>query len=487
MTFLLNFFFDSPYLYLGYKFINSFFFLYGLALISIYIMGIILSNRAVVRNKRRSYFLQVNDIVSATDIPSVTLIAPAYNEGLTIVENVKSLLSIQYPFYELIIVNDGSTDNTMELLIESYHLEPHEATFVTQPIPTATVNKIYKSTKKQYRYLTVIEKNNGGRADALNAGVNFATTELVLCTDADCIIEQDALIKMVRPYLEEGNQEIIACGGAIGIANDSLVENGVLKELRLPSDLVPMIQVVEYIRAFLIGRMGWGEINGLMLVSGAFGMYPRSRMIEVGGFNAKTVGEDLELCIRMRAHMEKIKKPYKVVYVPETLCWTEAPPDFEVFIKQRDRWARGLWETMSLHKYMFLNPKYRNMGIFFFPYWLIFEFGAPLVEFFGIIAILLFGYLGLINWHNAVLIFAAVYLFGCIFSTTAIFFYVKSFKHYSTPKQVVELLLASYLEPFLYHPVLVFGQIKGYYKKLFRIKSGWGTMNRRGFKSASNP
>ena len=477
---------DYEILYQVYTRVSWFFLVYGILLISIYFAGVILSDRAVRRNKRRAHFLQVNDIVSATDIPSVTLVAPAYNEGLTIVENVKSLLAIQYPFYEFILVNDGSKDNSMELLIEKYDLEPFDATFVTQPIPTATVNKIYKSKKQQYRHLTVIDKNNGGRADALNAGINFAGTELVLCTDADCIIEQDAILKMVRPFLEEGDREIIACGGAIGIANDSIIKNGVLKKLNVPLDFVPTVQVVEYIRAFLIGRMGWGEVNGLMLVSGAFGMYPRTRVIEVGGFNAKTVGEDLELCIRLRVHMEKLKKPYKVVYVPETLCWTEAPPDYNIFIKQRDRWARGLWETLKLHKYLFFNPKYRGMGLIFFPYWIFFEFGAPIVELLGIISLLVFGYLGFINWNSGILLFAVVYLLGCIFSTISVFFYVKNFKHYTKPSQVAELLLAAYLEPFLFHPVLVFGQIKGYYKKLFRIKSGWGTMTRKGFKTTDS-
>ncbi|UJH92066.1 glycosyltransferase [Antarcticibacterium sp. 1MA-6-2] len=476
---------ESNYFKYTYFVVNCFFFLYGLVLTLIYFAGIILSHRAVQRNKRRAQFLQVKDIVSATDIPSVTLVAPAYNEGLTIVENVKSLLSIQYPFYELIIVNDGSKDDSLEKLIKEYALEPFDAAFITQPIPTATVNRIYKSRKVQYKHLTVIDKNNGGRADALNAGINFANTELVLCTDADCIIEQDALIKMVRPYLEESEEEIIACGGAIGIANDSIIHNGVLKELRLPKDLVPMVQVVEYIRAFLIGRMGWGEVNGLMLVSGAFGMYPRTRMIEVGGFNHKTVGEDLELCIRLRVHMENQKLPYKVVYVPETLCWTEAPPDYNVLVKQRDRWARGLWETIKLHKYLFFNPRYRKMGLIFFPYWCFFEFGAPIVEFLGLICIIVFGFMGWISWSTAILFFLMVYLVGCLFSTVSVFMYVKNFRHYSTGKQVAELLLACYLEPFLYHPVMLYGQMKGYYKKLFGIKSGWGTMTRKGFQSAT--
>ncbi|MDT0688327.1 glycosyltransferase [Salegentibacter sp. F188] len=462
--------------------VNFFFFFYGLILMSIYFTGIILANRAIKRTKQRSIFLNVKDIVGATDIPSITLVAPAYNEGLTIVENVKSLLSIQYPYYDFILVNDGSKDDSLQKLIDEFELEQGDATFITQPIPTASVNYIYKSRNKKYTHLTVIDKNNGGRADALNAGINFANSELVICTDADCIIEQDALLKMVRPYLEEDNKEIIACGAGIGIANDSVVKNGVLKELRLPENLVPMVQVVEYIRAFLLGRMAWGEINGLMLVSGAFGMYPLKRVIEVGGFDAKMVGEDLELCIRLRTHMEDLKIPYKVVYLPETLCWTEAPPTYQVLINQRDRWSRGLWETMSIHKKLFLNRKYGLMGIIYFPYWLIFEFGAPLVEFLGIIAIIVFAVMGLINWPNAILIYAFIYLLGCLFSTAAVLMYIKSFDHYTKPRQVIELLLASYLEPVLYHPVLVYGQMKGYYKKLFNIKSGWGVMTRKGFK-----
>ncbi|MDT0643734.1 glycosyltransferase family 2 protein [Zunongwangia sp. F363] len=424
----------------------------------------------------------MNDIVSATDIPSVTLIAPAFNEGKTIVENVRSLLSIQYPYYNFILVNDASKDDSLEKLIKEFELEPHDATFITQPIPTASVNYIYKSRNKKYTRLTVIDKNNGGKADALNVGINFANSELVICTDVDCIIEQDALLKMVRPFLEEDNREIVACGAGVGIANDSIVKNGVIKELRLPVNLVPMVQVVEYIRAFLLGRMGWGEINGLMLVSGAFGMYPLKRLLEVGGFDAKMVGEDMELCIRLRTHMENLKLPYKLVYLPETLCWTEAPPTYQVLINQRDRWSRGLWEIISIYKYLFLNPRFRHMGMLYFPYWLIFEFGAPLVEFFGVIAIMVFAFMGLIKWSSAILIYAFIYLLGCLFSTAAVFMYVKSFDHYTKPKQVVELLLAAYLEPFLYHPVLVYGQMKGYYKKLFKIKSGWGVMTRKGFK-----
>lgn len=477
-------FFGSYYLY---KISVYLFLTYGGILMTLYITGIFLARRSIKRTKRRAVFLQTADIVSATDIPSVTIIAPAYNEGISIVENVKSLLSMQYPYYELILVNDGSKDNSLAQLIEEFHLERQDASFITQPIPTATVNYIYRSTSSKYTHLTVIDKVNGGKADSINAGVNFADTELVIFTDVDCIIEQDAILKMVRPYLEEDNREIIACGGGIGIANDSIIKNGILSELRLPSRLIPLTQVVEYIRAFLLGRMAWNEVNGLMLVSGAFGMYPRKRVIEVGGFNPKTVGEDLELCIRLRRHMEEKKIPYKVVYLPETLCWTEAPSDSNILVRQRDRWARGLWETISIHRDLLLNRRYHQMGLLYYPYWILFEFAAPIVESMGVVLLIFFGLLGWVNWNFAIILFLATYLVGCLFSTIAIFLYVKNFDHYTRPKQVLELLLAAYLEPFLYHPILVFGQMKGYYKKLFDIKSEWGNMTRKGFRITRNP
>lgn len=240
-------FFGSYFIY----WISVFLFLsYGASLLTLYLLGILLARRSIKRTKQRSIFLQSDDIVSATDIPSVTIIAPAYNEGKTIVENVRSLLSMQYPYYELLLVNDGSKDDSLQLLIDEFQLEKHDASFITQPIPTASVNHIYRSKLKKFTHLTVIDKNNGGKADAINAGVNFANTELVIFTDVDCIIEQDAILKMVRPYLEEDDKEIIACGGGIGIANDSEIRNGILTELKLPNNLIPLTQVVEYIRAF---------------------------------------------------------------------------------------------------------------------------------------------------------------------------------------------------------------------------------------------
>ncbi|WP_127845646.1 glycosyltransferase family 2 protein [Psychroflexus aestuariivivens] len=461
--------------------ISFFFLIYGLSLLSWYFAFIILAKRSIKRNKRKEQFLEVEDISSATDIPTVSLIAPAFNEGKTIVSNVKSLLSIQYPFYELIVVNDGSSDDSLEKLISTFELESQSIQFFTESILTAEVRGLYKSKNPQYKQITVIDKANGGRADAINAGINFASSELVLCTDADCIIEQDAILKMVRPFLEETNREVIASGAGIGIVNDSEIKNGILKQLKVPKSYLTRVQVVEYIRAFLLGRMAWSRVNGLMLVSGAFGMFPRNRLVEVGGYDNKTVGEDFELCVRMRKHMEDLNLPYKLVYIPETLCWTESPSSWEIFAKQRDRWARGLWETLFNNREITFNSKYGKMGRIYLPFWWIYEFGAPIIEFLGLIIIIVFSIFGWINWEITLLLFLFAYILGCIFSTTAIYMYTKNFPHYNKFSQVGKLLIAAYLEPFLFHPIMLFAQIKGYYKKIFKIESGWGTMTRKGF------
>ena len=461
--------------------IEYFFLSYGLFLFLSYFLMAILAIKAIKRYKKNSSLINESLVKGAKDLPSVTLVAPAYNEGLTIITNVYSLLSIQYPNYQLIITNDGSTDDSLRQLITEFNLVGTKDFNANEHISCAPIKKIYKSANPKYANLTIVDKENGGRADALNAGIGQATTNLVLCTDADCIIEQGALLKMVRPYLEELDQEIIACGGAIGIANDSIIANGTLKDIKIPKSMIARIQVIEYMRSFLISRMAWGHINGLMLVSGAFGMYPRKRLLEVGGFHKDTVGEDLELCIRLRTLMEKLKKPYKVVYIPDTLCWTEAPPTYKVYISQRDRWARGLVETIGIHKKLFMNPRYGNMGKYIFPYWCIFELGAPLMELLGILFLIIFGFLGLVNWPSAIIIFCCVYLISCLYSTMAILLHVRNFPHYSRSDYVIKLLLASYTETFLSHPVMLYAQIKGFSKKLFRIKSSWGTMTRAGF------
>ncbi len=462
-------------------YLDYFFLTYGVALFTCYFLFVILAIIAIRKNKKAASFLNIDYIKGAKELPSISLVAPAFNEAKTIVINIQSLLSIDYPFYNLILVNDGSKDDTMEKLIHQFDLVLTQDIIPSLSLSTAVVRGIYISSNPLYKKLTVIDKENGGRADALNCGIANSKTDLVLCTDADCIIEQDALLKLVRPYLESTEKEVIATGAAIGIANDSIIENGTLHTLKVPKSIIARIQIVEYIRAFLLGRMAWGYIDGLFLVSGAFGLYPRNRVIEVGGFDKDTVGEDLELCIRLRVYMERQKLPYDIVYIPETLCWTEAPASAKVYITQRDRWSRGLYETLKKHRYLFYNPKFGLTGLAFFPYWVYFELLAPVVEFIGILLIVTYLIMGTINYPFALWLLFLFYIIGVLFSVMSILIYTFNFKEYATFSKTSKLVLASMVEPFITHPIMLYAEIKGYFKKLFGIKSNWGTMSRKGF------
>lgn len=266
------------------------------------------------------------------------------------VENVRSLLSNHYPNYNVIIVNDGSTDDSLEKLIEAYDLERAEYE-VDEKIQTQPLRGgIFKSKNPAFEKLTVVDKENGGKADALNMGLNISRSKYVACIDVDCLLLEDALQKMIKPFLEATDYRVIAAGGVIRIANSCIIRGGKLIEVNLPKNLLVQSQILEYLRAFLLGRMAWSRLNGLLVISGAFGIFDKSVAIEVGGYDTNTVGEDMEIIVRMRRYMEEIDEKYKVGYIPDPLCWTEAPDNYKTLVSQRNRWTRGTIETLIVYK-----------------------------------------------------------------------------------------------------------------------------------------
>ncbi len=232
-------------------------------------------------------------------------------------------------------------------------------------------------TIRHLKKLTVVDKENGGKADALNFGLNISDSEYVACIDVDCLLLEDALQKMIKPFLEATDYKVIATGGVIRIANSCTIKDGKLIDVNLPKKMLVKAQILEYLRSFLLGRMAWSRLNGLLVISGAFGLFDKKIAIEVGGYNTNTVGEDMELIVRMRRVMEEQKRKYKVAYIPDPLCWTEAPDNYKIFVSQRNRWTRGTIETLRMHRKVGFNPKYRSLGLMSYPYWLIFEGLAP--------------------------------------------------------------------------------------------------------------
>lgn len=458
------------YLFFGYAFA---------AILSYVILSFISSRETIDYIKKRS-FVNYKDILSSTISPSITIIAPAYNESLNIVENVRSLLSNHYVNYNVVIVNDGSKDDSLERLIEAYDLEKVHY-IVNEKIKTKPLRAgIFKSKNPAFEKLMVVDKENGGKADALNMGLNISTSKYVACIDVDCLLLEDALQKMIKPFLEVTDAKVIAAGGVIRIANSCEIRDGKLIDINLPKNLLVQSQILEYLRAFLLGRMAWSRLNGLLVISGAFGIFDKETAIAVGGYDTNTVGEDMEIIVRMRRYMEEKGEKYKVSYIPDPLCWTEAPDTYKVFISQRNRWTRGTIETLRKHRKIGFNPKYGWFGMVSYPYWLIFERLAPIFEAIGVVYFLMLLVLQEVRWDYAISFLLLAYLFSVLFSIVALYSEELTFHQYKKKGTGFKLVLLSALEPFVLHPFVLYAAIKGNYDYYFNKKKKWGNMVRKG-------
>lgn len=459
-------------------FFNNAIFYYALLVMGSYVVLTLLSAIEMNGYMKKNSYVNYREILVSPLAPPVSILAPAYNEEATIIENIRSLLSLHYGNYEVIIINDGSKDSTFQRIFDYYQLEKVDYA-VHYQINCQEIKGVYKSKLPSFSKLTVVDKINGGKSDALNAGINVSSKDLILCIDVDCIVQEDAILKLAKPYLEEKYQ-VIASGGVVRIANSCKVEDGKLVEVNMPRNLWPRFQVLEYIRAFLMGRMAWSRLNGLLIISGAMGLFDKEVVIKVGGYDKNTVGEDMELVVRMRRYMYEQDRRFKVVYIPDPLCWTEAPADLQILGRQRNRWTRGTIETLWIHKDLFFNPRYGILGMLSYPYWLFFEWLAPIIEFLGISIFILLAILGNINWEFSLILISMVYFFSIALSTVAVLFEEMSYQQYTKGRDLVKLLLVAFLEPILYHPLTVYWAIKGNIHK-FIGKKNWGNMVRKGF------
>lgn len=468
-------------------FIDTFNFLvlfFAILIMGSYFVLAYISATALRQHLKREKFVNYQVLLSSDLAPKVSLIAPAYNEGMTIEENVKSLLSLNYSYYEVIVVNDGSKDNSMDVLIAAYDLVKVDLPYVPQ-IATKAVRGIYKSTNRAYDKLVVVDKFNGGKADALNVGTNLAQYPYIVCIDVDCIMDKDSLLRLAKPFLELQDRRVIATGGVVRIANSCVVKNGRLMEVNVPDKWLPRIQVIEYLRAFLLGRMAWGKLDGLLLISGAFGMFDREIVLKAGGYDHSTVGEDMELVVRMRRYMIEHQLPYTVSYIPDPLCWTEAPENFKILRKQRSRWTRGTMETLWMHRKMFFNPKYRLLGMLSVPYWFVFEYLAPIIELIGLLITILFIAIGIINWKFFGLLLLFVYTYAVMFSFLALLTEEYTYRQYTRVSDFRKLLRIALVEPLYFHPFTVYAALKGNWEKI-RGNKGWGDMVRTGFEKKAS-
>lgn len=421
-------------------------------------------------------------VLSEESTPPITVIAPAYNEEQTIVDSVRAFLHLEYPRHQVLVVNDGSKDKTLEKLIEEYDLEPIDL-IVRRQIKTKPVRGVYQSRKDPRLY--VVDKENGGKADALNVGVNTSRYPLVCCADADTIVTKKALLRMVEPYLYDP-RGVVAVGGTIRLANGCHFTDGVLEKVDVPRSWLARFQIIEYLRGFLFGRMGLNRLGGNLIISGAFGLFRRDAIIEVGGYAADSVGEDMEIVVKLQSHILREDPPRKIVHISDPIAYTEAPESLELLMNQRDRWHRGMADAMWRHKQMLFNPRYGLVGVVVYPAYLLFELLGPVVELFGYFwfgAGLIFGF---VDVKFALLFLVAAFWLGAMMSIQALLIDNWGFDLFRGAKPRLRLLIAAIFENLGYRQITLWFRLKGLIKYFFGAKS-WGKMTRKGFTRHPRP
>lgn len=465
-------------------FVNLFYIIFAIILIAIYILTAVLSIYEINNYINKNRYVDYKLILNYKYLPSISIIAPAYNESKTIIDNINCLLAINYHNFEIIVVNDGSSDDSLEKIIKNFNMIEVNLAFESN-IACEPVNAIYKSKNSAYNHLVLIDKKNGGKADALNAGLNLSQKDLYLGLDVDCIIEPDAILKMVKPFLDNSKHAVIASGGVIRVANSCQIKDGKVIAVNFPDNIYAKFQVLEYIRAFMLSRMAWSKMNGLLIISGAFGLFDRKRVVKIGGYDKNTVGEDLELVVRLRRYMHDVeKKKYKVAFIPDPLCWTEVPESYKVLSQQRNRWTRGGVDTLRKHRKLFLNPSYGTIGLLSYPYWLLFEWFAPIIEVIGILYFIIIAILGYIDINVFFMMLLFIYSFSIMYSFFAIFLESYSFNRYKGSSYIVQISVLIFLEMIIYQPLIMFFSLKGNFDYFIkkRNKMKWGEMTRKGFK-----
>ncbi|HEX8214222.1 MAG TPA: glycosyltransferase [Allosphingosinicella sp.] len=412
----------------------------------------------------------------ADHAPPIAVLAPAFNEEVTIVESVNSLLALHYPQFEVIVINDGSKDCTLARMIDHYGLSPVER-YYDLSVRHNPIRGLYASPRLPR--LLVVDKENGGKSDALNAGINVARATLFCSIDADSLLESDALLRAVRPFIEEP-ELTIAVGGTIRIANGSRISTGRVLEVKLPRNFLGLVQIVEYLRAFLMARLALSRMQVLTVISGAFGLFKRQLALEVGGYSHGTVGEDMELVVKLHRHLRDNKKRYRIEFIPEPVCWTEAPDDLTTLGRQRARWQRGALETFFKHKKMLFNPRYGRIGFLGFGQILVVDIIGPIVEVLGYLLVPMLWLVGLLAVDYLLAFLAITFTFGVFVSVATLILEEVELRRFPRASDLAVLTAVSVLENFGYRQLSNFWRLRGFWQ-FFRKQQGWGQMTRKGF------
>ncbi len=439
----------------------------------IYVVQMFISFFSVRRDDKFRNSNDYSRYADSDNLLPISLLIPAYNEQENIVSNIKSLMKLNYPKFEICVVNDGSTDKTHDLIVEAFQLYKIESAVKTS-IPTKEVRGVYFNV--EYPNLIYVDKENGGKSDALNAGINISSYPLFACLDADSRIEPDSLLMLAIEFLK--NTNTIVAGGLVRIANGFKIKDGVVSGFTMPEKMVERFQIVEYYRSFLSGRVSWGATNSMLIVSGAFGVFKKQAVIEVGGYKTNTIGEDMEIVVRLHRYMRKNKRKYKIIFCEDSVCWTQGPMSLKDIRSQRRRWQIGLLDTLLAHKSLFFNLRYGLVGCLAIPYNWFFELFGAAIEVLGYFIIPFSLIMGELNMFFFIIYFLLAVLLGVILSIGSLILELYTRKSVMTAKQCLKLSLYAILENFGYRQIISLFRLEGILKYR-KLRKTWGKIKRK--------
>jgi len=429
----------------------------------IYTILLVISTVAILRHIIRIRYAPFKDFVTSPETPPISVLVPAYNEENVIVRTIQSTLGMDYPYFEVIVINDGSTDGTLDTLIRTFKLRKIDRVY-RNVLKTVPVRGFYFSP--EIPNLLVVDKENSGKSDSLNCGINISSTPYFCTLDADSVLEENALIKLMTPILES-TVPVVACGGVVRTLNGVSVKDGRVSKIDLPKSRLAMFQVAEYIRAFLFGRVGLNVVNSTLILSGAFSLFRKDAIIGIGGYRKESISEDMELVTRLhRIGIEK-KTPYSIQFISDPVCWTEVPESMKMLARQRRRWYLGLLQTMVQNRDTLFRPKYGRFGWVCLPYYLVVELLSPLVEMLGYIIVPISWMLGMINTEFMVLFLMLSIFYGIFLSTASIYLEEVTYRRYPRWSHLARLLLYGVLENFGYRQINSFWRFQAFWKYVF--------------------
>ncbi len=453
---------------------NNVLFLYYLASNLIYLVLLITAISRNTWHRHRLASLRLERVQISPFTPPITLIVPAHNEEGFIVDSIRALSGLNYPDLEIVVVNDGSRDNTLTCLKTAFQLRSARLLYFPE-IPTAKVRHTYKS-EVDPRLMVIDKESAGSKADAINAGLNAASSPYVCVVDADSILEKESLLRIMAGVFSDSH-DVIAAGGIVRVLNGCKVTGGELRQVNLPRGSIETMQVVEYLRAFLIGREAWAYFKALPIISGAFGIFRTDLVRQVKGFRPQAIGEDFDLVVRMHRLLQEEKKGYHIAFVPDPTCWTEVPSDLRSLARQRARWHKGLIDTLWPHRDMLFRPRYGRVGWLILPYMWLFEFLAPVIELAGYSTIVLAAVLGLLSHRFLVLFLIFGYAFATLISIGAVLLEEMTYRRYSDWREVARLLFFCLFEHFPYRQMTMIWRLQGFWQYL-RGDLAWGEIRR---------